>query len=40
MLIICQPVKMLRDLRYSKESTKLSATSVEIVVSGDGQKRF
>jgi hypothetical protein len=35
MLIIGQPDKMLRDLRNSKGSTELSATSIGIPVSGD-----
>jgi hypothetical protein len=34
MLIIGQPDKMLRDLRNSKGSRELSATSMEILVSG------
>jgi len=34
MLIIGQPDKMLRDLRNSKGSTQLSATSMWIPVSG------
>jgi len=35
MLIIGQPDKMLMDLRRCKESRKLSALSMEILVSGD-----
>ena len=35
MLITGQPDKMLRDLRNSKGSTELSATSMWIPVSGD-----
>jgi len=34
MLIICLPEKMLRDLRNITGSTELSATSMEILVSG------
>jgi len=37
MLIIGQPDKMHRDLRNSKGSTELSATSMWILVSGDNQ---
>jgi hypothetical protein len=37
MLIIGQPDKMYRDLRNSKGSTELSATSMWILVSGDKQ---
>ena len=40
MLIIWQPVKTLRDLSNSKGSAELSATSVEILVSGVDQKCF
>jgi len=39
-LIIWQPEKPLRDLRNSKGSTELSATSMEILVSGIDQKCF
>jgi hypothetical protein len=35
MLITGQPDKMLRDLRNSKRSRELSATLMEILVSGD-----
>ena len=40
MLIIEQPDKPLRDLRNSKGSTELSATSMVILVSGVDQKCF
>jgi len=40
MLITGQPDKMLTDLRNSKGSRKLSATSMEIPVSGVDQKCF
>ena len=35
MLIIGQPDKLLRDLRNSKRSRRLSATLMEILVSGE-----
>jgi len=38
MLIIWQSDKVLRDLRNSKRSRELSATSMEILVSGTDQK--
>jgi hypothetical protein len=38
MLIIGQPDKMLRDLKNSKGSTDLSATSLDILVSGENHK--
>ena len=37
MLIIGQPDKMLRDQRNSNGSRELSATSMEILVSGDNR---
>jgi hypothetical protein len=40
MKIICQPDKMLMDLRKSKGSTEVSAISMESLVSGDYQKHF
>jgi len=37
MLITEQPDKMLRDLRNTKGSTQLSATSIRILFSGDNR---